>query len=216
MSPAAYDAWYCTPKGRWIGETEYGLLKQLLEPPMGASVIDVGCGTGYFTRHFAMDGLTVTGVDPDREMINFAQLHSVAEERYICGDARALPFPDRHFDYCVAVTSLCFMQEQALAIAEMVRVTRGRIALGLLNRNSILYHQKGRNGGSGAYHGAHWHTVAEVRHLFSSLPVTNILIRSAIYLPGAGGFARVIEKMLHPRPLFGGFLVVTGDIVVAK
>lgn len=212
MSPEEYDAWYCTPKGSWIGETEYRLLKELLEPPTGASMIDVGCGTGYFTRCFAMDGVKVTGVDPNREMIDYAQLHSVAEERYIRSDARALPFSDRYFDYCVAVTSLCFIQEQALAVSEMVRVTRGRIALGLLNRNSILYWQKGKYGGSGAYHGAHWHTAAEVHHIFSNLPVANILIRSAIYLPSGSGFARTIEKTLPHRPLLGGFLVVTGDI----
>jgi predicted GNAT family acetyltransferase len=30
MNPADYDAWYATPRGRWIGETEYALAARLL------------------------------------------------------------------------------------------------------------------------------------------------------------------------------------------
>ena len=212
MSPEEYDAWYRTPRGNWIGDTEYKLLQTLLQPEPGSNMIDVGCGTGYFTRRFAMDGILVTGVDPNPSMIDYAQLHRVEDECYVRSDARALPFPNRFFNYCIAVTSLCFMEDQALAVSEMVRVTRGRIVLGLLNRNSLLYQQKGKDGGSGAYQGAHWHTASEVHQLFSNLPVTNLLIRSAIYLPSGSGFARNIEKMLHHRPLLGGFLVVSGDI----
>jgi len=32
MTPERYDAWYETPRGRWIGEIEYRLLVELLRP----------------------------------------------------------------------------------------------------------------------------------------------------------------------------------------
>ena len=212
MQAKDYDAWYQTPRGSWIGEQEYQLLRRLLQPAAGQSMIDVGCGTGYFTRRFAADGAHVTGIDPDAAMIAYARLKQITDESYLYGDARALPFPDRSFDYCVAVASLCFIHEQERALAEMVRITRKRIAIGFLNRNSLLYWQKGKDGGSGTYHGAHWHTPAEVRRLFHDLPVSNLRLRSAIYLPGGNGFARTVERCLNQWPLVGGFLVATADI----
>ena len=176
-------------------------------------MIDVGCGTGYFTRRFAMDGIRVTGIDPDPAMLYFAQSHSVAGESYSIADARSIPFPDDEFDLCIAVTSLCFVQEQTAALAEMVRVSRGRIALGLLNRHSLLYWQKGRRGGTGAYRGAYWHTVEEARALFAGLPVKNIRVGSALHLPHASGWSRQLDSWLEGSFLFGGFLVVAAEIV---
>ncbi len=213
MAPDEYDAWYQTPRGSWIGQTEYQLIRTLLRAEPGSSLVDIGCGTGYFTRHFAKDGLLVAGLDPNQSMIDYAQLHRVADERYIRGNAVALPFSDCSFKYCSAITSLCFIKDQALAVSEMVRVTETRIALGLLNRHSLLYLQKGKNGGSGAYKGAHWHTVSEVYQLFFGLPVSNLQIRSAIYLPGGNFMARSIEAIMYHRLLLGGFLIVTGDII---
>lgn len=212
MDPEVYDGWYRTPRGSWIGETEYQLLKRLLRPLPGSTMIDVGCGTGFFTRRFALDGIRVTGVDPDPAMIDYAQSHRAANEVYAIASARNIPFPDRAFDLCIAVTSLCFIQEQKAALSEMVRVTRGRIALGLLNRHSLLYWQKGRRGGAGAYRGAHWHTAPEALELFAGLPVKGLTVHSAIHLPHATGLARQLDLWLQRRSLFGGFLAIAGEI----
>jgi ubiquinone/menaquinone biosynthesis C-methylase UbiE len=212
MTPEEYDAWYRAPRGRWIGETEYRLLCEMLAPAPGASVLDVGCGSGYFTRRLAADGFEVTGIDVSPETIRYAQSQAVAGERYMVGDARRLPFPDRHFDACVAITSLCFIREQEQALAEIVRVTRRRIVLGLLNRHSLLCWQKGRHGGRGAYRGARWHTARAARALLVRANLQNIVIRSAIYLPSGNGVARTMENVVPQGLLCGGFLLVAGDI----
>jgi SAM-dependent methyltransferase len=211
MSPEEYDTWYRSPRGRWIGETEHRLLRAVLAPTPGASVLDVGCGTGYFTRRLASEGLEVTGVDASVEMIRYARSQCVFGERYIVGDARCLPFPDRHFDSCIAITSLCFIREQAQALAEMVRVTRQRITLGLLNRHSLLYWQKGRQGGRGAYRGAYWHTARGARALLDRADLQNIAVRSAIYLPSGKWVARSMEYAVPQSLLLGGFLLAAGD-----
>ncbi|MHB8847212.1 MAG: class I SAM-dependent methyltransferase [Burkholderiales bacterium] len=213
MNPKVYDDWYRTDRGSWIGDTEYRLLQGILCPAPGASMIDAGCGTGYFTRRFAQSGVRVTGIDPAPAMIRFAQSRQSAGELYAVADACALPFPDRIFDLGIAVTSFCFIRDQKTAVSELVRVTRGRIALGLLNRRSVLYWEKGRRGGSGAYRGAYWHTAAEARALFAGLPVSGLTVRTAIFLPHAAGWGRRIERWLQPRSTLGGFLVVTGEIV---
>lgn len=208
-----YDAWYDTPRGRWIGETEFALLKSMLRPESNRSLIDVGCGTGYFTRLFARElGGTVVGLDPDEEALRFARAHAVAGESYVFGRAEALPFEDDAFDFSISVAALCFAQEDRLAVREMLRVTRRRFALGLLNRNSLLWRRKGRNGGTGAYAGARWHTAAQARLLLEGLPVKEVQLRSAILLPGGGWLARVVEHLWPRRALAGAFLCVTGEV----
>ena len=213
MTPEEYDAWYRTPRGRWIGDTEYRLLRTVLAPTPGASVLDVGSGSGYFTRRLAADGVDVTGIDSSSGMIRYAQSQAVAGEHYMVGDARRLPFPDRYFDSCVAITSLCFIREQEQALAEMARVTRRRIVLGLLNRHSLLYWQKGRNGGRGAYRGAYWHTARAARTLLIHANLQHIVVCSAIYLPGGGAMARTMENVMSQGLCFGGFLLVAGDVI---
>lgn len=209
MTPEIYDAWYRTLRGRWIAHAEYRLLHDALRAVPGRSVLDVGCGTGYFARRLANDGFIVTGIDPDVDMIRYAAAQG-GDVTYRIADARTLPFPDRSFDAVVAITSLCFIHDQQRAVAEMLRVARGHIALGLLNQHSLLYQRKGRHGGSGAYRGAHWHTVHEVRHLLSECNAHNIVIRSANFVPGGGVIARILEGAIPSRIPFGGFLLATG------
>ena len=208
---SAYEAWYHTPRGVWIGDTEFDLLCANLRPTPGASMLDVGCGTGYFTRRLARAGLNATGIDADAAAIRYAKSKRGANERYLCGDARALPFPDRHFDYGVAITSFCFIADPLHALAELARVTRRRVAVGLLNRHSLLYRHKGRHGGQGAYRGAHWHTPQEARHLFEQCGMPRVTIRSAIFLPDGGGIAKRIETITPNRVPLGAFLLALSE-----
>ncbi|MBI2313352.1 MAG: class I SAM-dependent methyltransferase [Betaproteobacteria bacterium] len=212
MSPDDYDAWYRTSRGAWIGDTEFSLLGGLLAPRRGESLLDVGCGTGYFSRRFAGAALAVTGIDADPGMIEFARTHAAAGERYLPGDARRLPFPDRSFDLTVSVTALCFISEEVAALGEIARVTRRRFALGLLNRHSLLYLQKGRDGGSGAYRGAHWHTDGELRELLAQAGIQRVASHYAIFVPAGGGISRLIENVI-PRSLpLGAFIAVAGEV----
>jgi SAM-dependent methyltransferase len=214
-SPASYEAWYHTPRGRWIGQAEYDLLRSLLSPAPGAALLDIGCGTGYFTRRFAREAAgPVVGLDPDRAWLDYAREQTAHGEQYVAGRAEALPFTDASFDYAVAVTAFCFVGDPQQALRELARVTRRRFVLGLLNRRSLLYLQKGRRGGSGGYRGAHWHTPAEARALLQAIPVVNTQVRSAIVMPGGHGLARAVEAGT-PRALpLGGFLAVAADLHV--
>lgn len=116
------------------------------------------------------------------------------------------------FDLAVSITALGFIDDERQAIQEMLRVTRRRVALGLLNRRSLLWRQKGQHGGSGAYQGARWHTPREAMALFRDLPVTRIEMRTTIWLPGGGWLARHTEH-LWPQWLLGAaFLLVVADL----
>ncbi|MEW6691102.1 MAG: class I SAM-dependent methyltransferase [Pseudomonadota bacterium] len=212
MTPQQYDAWYAAPRGAWIGELEYRLLQGMLRPAPGSSILDVGCGTGYFSRRFALEGHAVTGIDVDPATIDYARGHAAAREQYAVADALALPFEQRRFDYCISVTALCFLPDERKALEEIVRVARKGIAVGLLNRRSLLYLKKGRGGGSGAYRGAHWHTPGELRVLLNGLPVAKPQIRSAVFLPSGGAAARRLEALIPGKTLLGGFLAASADL----
>lgn len=211
MNPADYDAWYDSARGRWIGETEYRLLLNTLAPRTGDRVLDVGCGTAWFTRRLAHDvSGTVTGLDLNADWLKFAAQHD-ATSAYVQGDARKLPFADNAFDCVCSITALCFVDNFSLALREIVRVTRKRFAIGMLNRHSVLWLEKGRDGGMGAYRGAHWHTPAELRRTLEPLPVIHLELTSAVFLPSGSTVARWLEKTLPNRVLYGALLVVAGE-----
>jgi hypothetical protein len=109
------------------------------------------------------------------------------------------------------VTALCFIEDQLAALREMLRVCRRRFALGLLNRHSLLWRQKGRAGGPGGYRGAHWHTVREVHALASELDHAGIRWRTAVFFPGGSKSARWLERRLPNWLPWGAFLAVVGD-----
>jgi SAM-dependent methyltransferase len=211
MTPADYDAWYDTPRGRWIGETEFCLLHRLLAPQFGETILDVGCGTGWFTRRLAIsNGWNVTGLDRDTDRLAFAHTHG-RNERYMEGDAHALPFADASIDCVVSVAALCFIDDWRQALDEMVRVARRRVVVGLLNRHSLLWREKGRDGGSGGYRGARWHGVGEIRATLAEMPLTHVQVHSALFLPGGSFLARASESCLPNCLHWGGFLVAAAD-----
>lgn len=212
MTPEQYDGWYDTPRGRWIGNAEYGLIRSLLDLQPGDTVLDVGCGTGWFTRRVASDGAQVVGLDRHAQALAFAGQLGAGGTSYVHGDATALPFADASFDAVLSVTALCFVEQWPRALAEILRVSRRRFVVGLLNRHSLLWLDKGRHGGSGAYQGAHWHTRAEIGNVLRLLLVRNLQYRYGVFLPSGSKVARALERSLPLGLPLGSFFAVAGDI----
>lgn len=205
VDPASYHAWYQTPRGAWIGDTELGPLVDLLRPRPGETLLDVGCATGYFATGFAAQGLGVIGLDPDRHAQAFLRGRSPMIP-VVGGSAEALPFGDGAFDDAVAVTSLFFVARPARAVAELWRVSRRAVVLGLLHRRGLLYLAKR---GRGSYQGARWDVLSDVRAWVEPLsPRPEFQARWAVFLPGAGSLGRLMETRIPRRLPLGGFLAV--------
>lgn len=206
IDPAHYEAWYHSPRGRWIAGREFALLQALLPAQAGDRLLDVGCGTGHFSRRFLAAGLQVTGLDPDPAMLAFARAQTDGMH-YLQGRSERLPFTNGEFEYAAAITSLCFVVDPLLALTELWRVSRNGVVLGLLNRHSLLYRQKR---GSGSYAGARWDTWEDARTWLGALAPKPTLMkhRTAIFLPAGGWLARVAEQLLPGELPWGGFLAL--------
>ncbi|MDG3011388.1 methyltransferase domain-containing protein [Rhodococcus sp. D2-41] len=106
----------------------------------GDRVLDVACGPGNFTRHFAEvvgdTGLAV-GVDLSVPMLARAvgtatvPATTIAHPAYLRADAHELPFPDGTFDAVCCFAALYLIPDPLTVVDEMVRVLRpgGRIAV---------------------------------------------------------------------------------------
>jgi len=200
-----YESWYSTPRGRWIADTEFELMMNSLKPAAGTTLLDVGSGTGQFSRRFADAGLDVVGLDPAPAMLTVAR-HYVPESPCVLGSALALPFRDQSFDYVAAVTSLCFVEPPLRALTEMWRVCRRGVILGLLNRQSLLYRFKHDRG---SYRGARWDRLDDVDRWHDSLaPRPRMSFATGVFLPGGGRLAQRIETWIPATIPWGGFLSV--------
>lgn len=155
-------------------------------------------------------------LDPNERWLAFARAHGAGTERYCVGRAGDLPFAERSFDRAISVTALCFVENARRALDQVLRVTRKRFAIGLLNRHSLVYVQKGRHGGSGAYRGAHWHTRDEILALLGGLPAANVTLETAVLLPGGGPVAGRVECLASGVLPLGAFIVAAGDVLRAK
>lgn len=203
--PQAYEAWYHTSRGAWIADQEFTLLMRMMRPVRNAPLLDVGCGTGYFSRRFSAVGLRVTGLDPNEAMLAFAKGQNGGVD-YLQGDVLALPFANRAYDHCAAITSLCFLDDPVRALREMLRVTRSSLVLGLLNRHSRLYRQKY---GRGGYLNARWDSIKDIRRWITGInPDLRMEIRSAVFFPGGNPATRAAELCLSRRLPWGSFLAV--------
>ena len=110
--PAAvrrYEDWYAGP-GRRADVLEKRLLGKLLfDFPEARTALDVGCGTGHFTRWLAAYGFQVFGLDHSQVMLEEAC--RLGTPPCVQGDALALPFADRAIDVALVVTTLEFVAE---------------------------------------------------------------------------------------------------------
>lgn len=87
--------------------------------PLGARVLDIGCGEGATLVHLGAEG--AVGIDLFAEKIHFAR-QAVPSCRFEQGSAYAIPFPDGAFDHVLVRDVLHHLDEPARCIAECARV----------------------------------------------------------------------------------------------
>lgn len=104
----------------------------------GMQVLDVGCGTGFplfeIAQRLTPDS-SLTGIDNRESAIERAgfkkEYLGLPNTTLICGDAAALPFPEKAFDLIVSNLGINNFENSHKVISECYRVLRrqGRICL---------------------------------------------------------------------------------------
>jgi ubiquinone/menaquinone biosynthesis C-methylase UbiE len=132
-----YETWYGSEKGRRVDRAERTLLDWMLARLPGTEmVLEVGCGTGHFSRYLASRSLRVVGADRSPAMLASLRKGDPSVTS-VQADAHNLPFRDRSVDAALFITSLEFLDKPRRALAEAVRVCRRGLMLMVLNRRSL-------------------------------------------------------------------------------
>ena len=131
-----YETWYQTV-GSQADKQEKALLKRLLRVFSTAnSILEIGCGTGHFTRWFSQQGMQVIGLDLSRAMLEEA--NRFGSSLLLQGSALKLPFASNSFDIIALITTLEFLPDPIAVLSEVHRVARKGLILGVLNTQSCL------------------------------------------------------------------------------
>jgi len=179
----SYDSWYAGRRGAMYDRLEKKLITSLLPAKAGGKkLLEVGCGTGHWSRFFSEFGFRVTGVDISERMINAALEKDISNVSFRIADGHLLPFVNSAFDLTAAITTLEFVHDSRVVLREMIRCTRkgGRILLGLLNGLSKVNRQRQDSSGS-PYVAAQLFSPVELKEFLQ--PYGQVEITVGVFVP---------------------------------
>jgi SAM-dependent methyltransferase len=167
---------------------------------LSGRILDDGCGLGTYLEAFGRFSQNRFGleVEFDRAVISRARSEGVVQ-----GVSERLPFADSSFDFVLSNEVIEHVSDDALSVAEMIRVTSpgGRVLIFCPNRWYPV-----------EQHGIYWRG----NYRFGNIPLVNYLpnrLRSRLaphvrtYSKGAliGLTANLPVSILHYSRIFGGY-----------
>jgi 2-polyprenyl-3-methyl-5-hydroxy-6-metoxy-1,4-benzoquinol methylase len=133
------DRWSRTPRPNdWQsrrGEVVLQLLREL--PVTSPKILDMGCGTGWFTARLAELG-SVIGVDLSETAIDIAR-GAFPNVTYSAGNLLTLPLPEKHFDVVVSQEVIAHVEDQVGYMRRAAEVLRPRGFLIITTVNKFVH-----------------------------------------------------------------------------
>jgi SAM-dependent methyltransferase len=111
-----------SPAGKLRWARRVKMLSGHLRPEM--TVLELGCGTGYFTSELVRSGAEIVAIDVSPDLLQLARAqHSAPNVRYELQNAYAMSYPDASFDSVVGSSVLHHLEIQP-ALREIHRVLK--------------------------------------------------------------------------------------------
>jgi len=179
-----YDRAYQDPNyfnyGRWMFSPYVQALISKYHIPRGSSVLDVGCGTGFFSQLFSDVDMNVVGIDLSTTGVRTAHKLHTGRIAFVIGDGIQPPFARGLFDviYCRG-----FSPYGRAGLATNLATTRSIVRC-LREKGLLLFaistDLSGMTGGRKRLTGkarSAWinHTLEEIRQHFSNVGSTRLL-----------------------------------------
>ncbi len=115
-------------------------LMQLAGPQQNKTILDAGCGTGWFSRQWQQRGNRLIGLDLSADMLAVARRDGDTQMLYVNGDMEQLPLSSGSVDMVFSNLAVQWCDDLPAVLAECYRVVRpgGLIALSTLSSGSLL------------------------------------------------------------------------------
>jgi len=142
-----YDRYYQTKIGKRIDRIEKKLIHGLIKDiPSKTNMLELGCGTGHWTKFFFEQGFRLTATDISDAMLLLA-CDKHLPVYFIKANAEMLPFENNSFSVVSTITMLEFVDNIDQVLNEIYRVLKpnGWLIAGCLNSRSELGKNKNRD-----------------------------------------------------------------------
>ncbi len=217
-SAERFDWWRRTTEGQHALDLELRLIRRVLEPQVGESILDVGCGPAFHLRKFREWNMRPAGIDASEPMVEFARQRAGFYIPVHHGYAERLPFEDRSFDIVLFNTSLEFMDRPDPALKEAVRVARKKLLIVIVNAYSLLSlsMRVSRIFKNDCYQQANLFNLWTVKKLlrehidFSKMHWGSSV---SVPLPDTGGGGPELPRVHLENP-FGAYIAVCADLAI--
>ena len=111
-----------SPAGRQRWKRRVQMLSGHLRP--GMAILEIGCGTGYFTRELTRRGADIVAIDVSPDLLEIAKAkYSAPNVRYEIQNAYSLTYGDAMFDSVVGSSILHHLEIEE-ALREIYRVLK--------------------------------------------------------------------------------------------
>lgn len=137
--PHAEAVWnWASPAGRRRAQRRGFLVGEAARLSTARKILELGCGTGLFTKYFASYGGTLAACDVSPDLLEKARIRSREEKNVILfrADAEVLPFQSSAFDAVVG-SSVLHHLDVPTALKEIQRVLRPGGWMGFAEPNML-------------------------------------------------------------------------------